>query len=120
MARAAARPRAAASPVCAIDVVQKNSVRRNVRVRSRKARAFRPGSSVKERASELEAKPELHATRIPWQGTNPHEVRIGEAGDRVSPSHMVQHVLRLRPELDAALTDREPAEQAEVEVPLIG
>src|SRR2546426_11268475 len=114
MARAAARPRAAASPVCAIDVVQKTSVSRNVRVRSRKARAaFRPGSSIKERASELEAKTELHATWIPRQGPNPHEVRIREAGDRVSPSHMVQHVLRLRPELDAPVTDRDPAEQAE-------
>src|SRR5215210_3368306 len=66
---------------------------------------------------ELEAKSQLNPSRI-THGANPHEVRIGESGNRVAPPGVVQYVLRLGAELDPITANRHPSEQAQVEVVL--
>ena len=69
---------------------------------------------------ELEAETELDASRIaPGEvSPDPHEVRVGQAGDRVVPLRVVERVGRLGPELQAAAADRERLEEREVDVPV--
>src|SRR5215210_593405 len=86
--------------------------------KGREADAPRPARLTRV-SLELEPQSELDSARVPY-AADPHEVRIHEPGDRVAPPGVVQHVLRLGAELHAVVTDRESAEQAEIEVPLAG
>src|SRR6185503_3585584 len=61
-----------------------------------------------------------YPARIPVDGADLHEVRIREASHRVAPSHVIQDVARLHPELGPITTDREAAEDAQVEVVVRG
>ncbi len=73
------------------------------------AKKARPASRPTGRSSpsgeslENEAQPELHAPRGASGEVRPdaHEVRVGQAGDRVAPLRVVEHVGRLGAELDA-------------------
>src|SRR5262245_16255378 len=70
--------------------------------------------------SELESQSELDLTRASRcrDGPNLHEVRIREAGHRIPPTHMVQDVGRLHPELDTIAANRESPENTHVEIPV--
>src|SRR5262245_20071278 len=65
---------------------------------------------------ELEPQSELDPSGIAVDGPDLHKVRIREARHRVAPTHVVQDVARLHPELGPITTDREAAEDAQVKV----
>src|SRR5262245_36633175 len=73
--------------------------------KSRKGFALPALKSCERDLLELEAKPELNPARIAVDGADPHEVRIREAGHRVAPSHVIENVAGLHPELDAIPSD---------------
>ena len=69
------------------------------------------------RASELEpeAEPYLSGRLIT---ADPHEVGIGKASHRVTPSRVVQEVARLGAELRTISAERNRLEDTEIEIPL--